>query len=97
MSRGKRYDGEPQLNLKKVFAVFAVILVIVLFVICIKKIINADKKQMESMNIPLNYFAVSTNGNCGVINSIGEFVIQPANGEMIQFPNKANPMFICTY
>lgn len=97
MSRGKRYDGEPQLNLKKVFAVFAVILAIVLFIIGIRQIINADKKKMESMNIPLNYFSVFTNGNWGVINSSGEFVLQPANGEMVQIPNKAKPVFICTY
>ena len=33
MSKGKRYDGEPKLNMKKVFAVFIAIAVIIMFVI----------------------------------------------------------------
>ena len=62
MSRGKRYEGDPQLNLKKVFGVLIAILVIVLFIIGIRKIIKADKKNLVSKNIPLYYYTVCTNG-----------------------------------
>ena len=32
MSRGKRYDSEPKLNMKKVFAVAIAIVVIIMFI-----------------------------------------------------------------
>ena len=32
MSRGKRYDTEPKLNMKKVFAVIIAIAVIIMFI-----------------------------------------------------------------
>lgn len=38
MSRGKRYEGEPKLNIKKVFAVLIAIAVIIMFIIGIKAI-----------------------------------------------------------
>ena len=96
MSRGKRYEGDQQLNLKKVFAVVAVIIVIVLFVIGIKKILKADKNTVESKNVELNYFTMVTNGNWGVINSSGETILEAANKEIIQIPNKAKAVFITT-
>ena len=37
MSRGKRYDTEPKLNMKKVFAVIIAIAVIIMFIFIIKK------------------------------------------------------------
>ena len=97
MSRGKRYEGDPQLNLKKVFGVLIVIVVLILFVVGIKKIIKADKSQLVSKNIELSYYTVCTNGNWGVINSSGNIVLEPANGEMVIIPNKFKPVFICTY
>ena len=42
MSRGKRYDGEQKLNLKKVFAVFIAIAVIIMFVIGINRLFNTE-------------------------------------------------------
>ena len=35
MSRGKRYDTEPKLNMKKVFAVIIAIAVIIMFIFII--------------------------------------------------------------
>ena len=40
MSRGRRYNNEPKLNIKKVIAVIIAIIVIVMFVIAIKNLIN---------------------------------------------------------
>ena len=97
MSRGRRYNGEQKLNLKKVFAVVIAIIVVILFIVGIKQILKADKNVVASKNIELNYFTLFSNGNWGVINSSGEIIIEPANGEMVVIPNKAKPVFICTY
>ena len=43
MSRGKRYDTEPKLNMKKVFAVIIAIAVIIMFIFIIKKLLVKDK------------------------------------------------------
>lgn len=97
MSRGKRYNGEKKLNMKKVFAVIMVIVVIIAIIFGIQRILKADEQIKASKNIELNYFSVYSNGNWGVINSSGETIIQPAYAEMIIVPNKAKPVFICTY
>lgn len=97
MSKGRRYDGEQKLNLKKVFAVVAVVVVIILAIFGIKKILKSDKNTIISKNIELHYFTLFKNGNWGVINSSGETIIEPANGEMIEIPDKSKPVFICTY
>ena len=97
MSKGRRYDGEQKLNLKKVFAVVTVVVVIILAIFGIKKILKSDKNTIISKNIELHYFTLFKNGNWGVINSSGETIIEPANGEMIEIPDKSKPVFICTY
>lgn len=97
MSKGRRYDGEQKLNLKKVFAVIATIVIIILFIVGIKQILKADKNTLASKNIELHYFTLFKDGNWGVINSSGDTIIEPANSEMVVIPNKAKPVFICTY
>ena len=47
MSRGKRYDGEQKLNVKKVFAVIIAIAVIVMFIIGISKLFNTESVTQE--------------------------------------------------
>ena len=44
MSRGKRYDTEPKLNMKKVFAVIIAIVVIIMFVFMIKRLFTKENK-----------------------------------------------------
>lgn len=97
MSKGRRYDGEQKLNLKKVFAVFTTILIVILFIIGINQILKADKNKVSSKNIELNYYTVFSNGNWGVINSKGDIIIEPSYPEMIMIPNKSKPVFVCTY
>ena len=97
MSKGKRYNGERQLNIKKVVGVLVAILLIILFIVGIKRILKADKETMASKNIEMAYYAVFTNGNWGVINTKAETVIEPAYAEMIMIPNKSKPVFVCTY
>ena len=45
MSRGKRYNGEAKLNMKKVLAVVIAMLVIVMFVFVIYKLITNGKGE----------------------------------------------------
>ena len=97
MSKGRRYDGEQKLNLKKVFAVVAVIVIIILAILGIRKILKSDKNTVVSKNIELHYFTLFKNGNWGVINSSGDTIIEPANSEMVEIPDKSKAVFICTY
>ena len=97
MSKGKRYNGEKHLNMKKVVGVIVVFFLIILFIIGIKKILKADKNALASKNIEMAYYPVFTNGNWGVINTKGETVLEPAYAEMIMIPNKSKPIFVCTY
>ncbi len=96
MSRGKRYEGEPKLNLKKVFAVIIAIAVIVMFVIGIKKLMTPSEKTDEKQ-VALKYLPVYTNNKWGVINSYGDIVIEPTYDETIIIPDSTKPVFICTY
>ena len=96
MSKGKRYDGEPKLNMKKVFAVFIAIAVIIMFVIGIKKLMTPSEKS-EQKQVALKYLPVYTNDKWGVINSSGDIVIEPTYAEAIIIPDSSKAVFICTY
>lgn len=96
MSRGKRYDGEQKLNLKKVFAVIIAIAVIIMFFIGISKLFNKESKTQEKA-VALKYFPVYTNEKWGVIDSKGNTIINPEYEEYIVIPDNSKPIFICTY
>ena len=44
MSRGRRYDKEPKLNYKKVFAVIIAIVVFIMFILMMKSFLTKDKE-----------------------------------------------------
>ena len=93
MSRGKRYDTEPKLNIKKVIAVFLFIAVIVVFVIAVKKMLSSD----NSVSITAKtYFTICTDDKWGVIDNNGNIVIDPTYDEMIIIPDNEKDIFICT-
>ena len=75
MSRGRRYNEEPKLNMKKVFAVIIAIIVLVMFILIIKGILTKgeDKGKISSET----YFSVYKDGKYGVIDSSGNTVIDP--------------------
>lgn len=91
--KGRRYDNEPKLNIKKVIAVILVIAVIIMFVIAFKKLLNAEDKEYTK-NTAMSYFAVFSNNKWGVINSSGKTVIEPIYEEMIVVPNSKKAVFI---
>jgi hypothetical protein len=93
MSKGKRYDAETKLNIKKVFAVIIAIAVIIMFVIGIKTLLTTDTKE-KTTSIS-SYYPVYTNEKWGVINEKGEIVIEPTYDEMITIPDSKTDVFIC--
>lgn len=96
MSRGKRYNDEQKLNMKKVFAVIIAIVVIIMFFVGIKNLLKKDEVTVSYFT-EISYFTVYDNGKWGVINSKGENVIEPTYGEMITIPNSKRDVFICMY
>lgn len=95
MSRGRRYDTEPKLNMKKVFAVVIAIAVVIMFIFIIKGLLtnNDEKGKITSET----YFSVYKDNKWGVINSTGNYVIDPSYAEMIVIPNNKLGVFVCTY
>ncbi|MBP3707260.1 MAG: WG repeat-containing protein [Clostridia bacterium] len=96
MSRGKRYNDEQKLNLKKVFAVIVTIVVIVMFVIGIKKLLKKENPITEYFTENA-YFTIYENGKWGVVNSKGETIINAEYNDMIVIPDPKRDVFICTY
>ncbi len=95
MSKGRRYDGEPKLNLKKVASVIVAILVIILVIVSIVKLLKDDNKK--EINTVVSYYSVYSNGKYGVINNNGDIVIEPTFEELVVIPNNSKPIFICIY
>ena len=95
MSRGKRYDGEQKLNLKKVFAVIIAIAVIIMIIIGINKLFS-NESELQTKAVALRYFPVYTNEKWGVIDSNGNIIINPEYDEYIVIPDNSKAIFICT-
>lgn len=94
-ARGRRYDTEPKLNFKKVFAVIIAIVIIVMFVFMIKGIFSKGSGKTNISS--LSYFASFQDNKWGVIDSNGNEVITPGYQEMIVIPNHKKDVFLCTY
>lgn len=94
-TRGRRYDNEPKLNLKKVAGVIVAIAVIIMIII---SLVNIVKKSDQTVEVKVySYYTSYENGKFGVINNYGETVIEPTYEEMILIPNSSKPIFICVY
>lgn len=94
-NRGRRYDSEPKLNLKKVAGVILAIAVLIIVVITISNIVKDSGKKVEVKNYA--YYTAYKDGKFGVINNEGEIVIEPSYDEKIAIPNNSKPIFICVY
>lgn len=94
---GKRFDYEPKLNLKKVFATVIAIFVFIMVIISIINLFKKDKKNENNMEIPIRYFSIYESGKYGVIDGSGKMIINPIYDEMIIIPNNSKGLFICTY
>ena len=96
MSRGRRYENEPKLNMKKVFAVIIFVLVVVMIIFAMKTLMTKEETVTGKVSA-LNYFPVYTEGKWGVIDSLGKITIDAVYDEMVVVPNKTEDVFIATY
>lgn len=96
MSRGRRYDDTPKLNIKKVIAMIVAIIVVIMFVISIKKLLTSKPNTKEVATIE-TYFPAYTNEKWGVIDNNGKTIIDTVYDEMVVVPDKNKDLFICTY
>ena len=95
MSRGKRYNEEPKLNLKKVFAVIIAIIVLIMFIFIIKSFLSKDKNTGKITST--TYFTLYKDNKWGVIDNSGKEIISPSYNEMIIIPDNKKDVFVCTY
>jgi len=93
-NRGRRYNGEKKLNMKKVFAVIIAILVIIMFWITIKELLKENPKTKEKA-FSLAYYTIYEQEKWGVIDTKGNVIIEPTYDEMIIIPDNTKPVFIC--
>lgn len=94
--RGRRFDDEPKLNIKKVIATIVAIIVIIMVIISIKNLFSKNKK-VNVMSVQTTYFTVYDNGKYGVIDNKGNEIIKPSYEEMVIIPDPTKGLFICTY
>lgn len=92
-NRGRRYDGEPKLNIKKVLAVLIILAVIVMCVVLIFKFAT-DESSSETKAVANSYITVFSGDKWGVINSKGETIISPTYDDMIVIPDPTKAVFI---
>ncbi len=92
-NRGRRYDGEPKLNIKKVLAVLIILAVIIMCVILIFKFATPNGNT-ETKIVANSYITVYSGDKWGVINSKGETIIQPTYDDMILIPDPTKAVFI---
>lgn len=97
MGQGKRYEGESKINIKKVFGLIVAILVIIMCIISFQKILTPNNIGSTDKDAVLGYFPVYTGDKWGVIDTNGDFVINPIYSEMIIVPDNKRDIFICTY
>ena len=95
MSKGKRYEEKPKLNMKKVFAVILAIIVIIMSIYIIGGILSKD--ETKNMISSKEYYVAFKSNKWGVIDSNGETIIEPSYEEMMVIPNNKKDVFLCVY
>lgn len=96
MGRGRRYDDEPKLNIKKVVATIVAIIVVIMFIVSIRKLLSGWSGNKE-VNVAQAFFPAYVNEKWGVINQNGDLIIDAIYDEMVVVPDTNKDIFICTY
>ena len=94
-NKGRRYDAEPKLNIKKVIAVIVAIIIIVMFIYFLKGLFSQNRPNTIIKST--SYFPIYQDEKWGVINSNGDMVINPSYEEMVIIPDPKTDIFLCTY
>lgn len=95
MGKGRRYDDEPKLNLKKVFGTIITLAVIIMIIVTINKILSREAHKIKTEKV--TYFSAYEDGKWGVIDSTGKTVINTNYDEMVTIPNPEKAVFVCVY
>ena len=69
MSRGRRYDNEPKLNMKKVLAFIIAIVVVIMVFVSVKNLLTKEKKNQD-VSVQTTYFSVMEKNKWGVIDNL---------------------------
>lgn len=93
--KGRRYEQESKLNIKKVIAVIVAIAVIIMFIIGIKTLLTKSNEEIKTT--VTSYYPLYTNEKWGVIDQTGKIIIEPTYTEMITIPSSKTDLFICVY
>ena len=96
MSRGRRYDENPKLNMKKVAATVIAIIVFIMIIVSLKRILSSEIKPKSFIQEEA-YFSITEDGKWGVIDSTGTKLPKLENDEMIIVPDNKKDVFILTY
>lgn len=67
--RGRRYDNEPKLNIKKVIAFVIAVIVVIMVFISIKNLLTKEKKNQD-VSVKTTYFSIVENNKWGVIDNL---------------------------
>ena len=94
-SKGRRYDAEPKLNMKKVIAVIVAIIIIIMFIYFLKGLFSQNKPN--TVITSKSYFPIYQDEKWGVLDSNGDIVINPSYEEMVIIPDPKTDIFLCTY
>ena len=95
MSKGRRYNEEPKLNIKKVIAVLIAIIVIIIFIIALKNILQTESSSSNLSS--RTYFLINKDNRWGVMDNNSKIVVEPTYTEAIIIPDDKKDIFICTY
>ena len=95
MSKGRRYEDKPKLNMKKVFAVALAAIVIIMSIIMLSRILTKDNEKTKITS--KEYVIVFHDNKWGVIDTQAKEVIPPSYEEMITIPNSKKDVFLCIY
>lgn len=96
MSRGKRYESEPKLNIKKVIATIVAFAVIIMFFVSLKNLLTKPKIKEEISTIT-TYYSAYKDGKWGVIDNNGNVIVDLSYDEMVTVPEKTKDLFVVTY
>lgn len=97
MSRGRRYDDTPKLNMKKVIATIIAIVVLVMFCMSLKNLLTRDVEKDQDISTLTTYFSIYENNKWGVMDNKGNIIIEPTYEEMVLIPDENTDLFVCTY
>ena len=95
MRRGRRYNNEPKLNIKKVIGVIIAIIVIIMFIIAIKNLLKSDSSTNNLVST--SFFLINEINKWGVIDNNAKIIIEPTYEDAIIIPNSKQDIFVCTY